>query len=223
MHVRGPARRLEPGRPARRSRRAAAPIDRWILSRLDDTLAVVTERLEDYDATGAGRALEAFVDDLSNWYVRTSRRRFWGGRRGGGGLGRRPTPPSRPCTSAWRRWPCMVAPFCPFVAEEMYGNLVAAHDPDAPESVHLADWPAPGGRHDPDLEAAMAAAREVVTVGRGARSEARLKVRQPLAEAVVACPPALARLVGGPRGPGRRTSSTCGGCGSSPIPASWSR
>ena len=91
----------------------------------------------------------------------------------------------------------MVAPFCPFVAEEMYGILVAAHDPAAPESVHLADWPAPRGRRDPGLEDAMAAAREAVAVGRGARAEARLKVRQPLAEAVVAAPPALARSIEG--------------------------
>jgi len=69
---------------------------------------------------------------------------------------------------------------------------VAAHDPAAPESVHLADWPVPGGRHDPALEAAMAAAREAVAVGRGARAEAKLKVRQPLSEAVVACPAAVA-------------------------------
>ena len=174
---------------------ARRPIDRWILSRLDDTLAVVSERLEDYDATTAGRALDAFVDDLSNWYVRTSRRRFWGGDRGAGSDDARAAFATlHECLATVA---LMVAPFCPFVAEEMYGNLVSAHDPDAPESVHLADWPEPGGRHDPDLETAMAAAREVVTVGRGARSEARLKVRQPLAEAVVACPPALARSVEG--------------------------
>ena len=174
---------------------ALRPIDRWALSRLDATLATVTEGLENYDATGAGRALDAFVDDLSNWYVRTSRRRFWGGDRGAGSDDAQAAFATlHECLATLA---LMLAPFCPFVAEEMHGNLVSAHDPDAPESVHLADWPAPGDRHDPDLEAAMAAAREVVTVGRGARSEARLKVRQPLAEAVVACPPALARSVEG--------------------------
>jgi len=83
------------------------------------------------------------------------------------------------------------------VAEELYDNLVAAHDPAAPDSVHLADWPEPGDRRDPALESAMEAAREAVTLGRGARNEARLKVRQPLAEAVVACPPAMAGAVNG--------------------------
>ena len=171
------------------------PIDRWILSRLDGTLAVVTERLEDYDTFGSGRALDAFLDDLSNWYLRASRRRFWGGGRGTGADDARAAFATlHECLATMA---LMLAPFCPFVAEEMHGTLVSGHDPDAPESVHLADWPAPGARHDPDLEAAMAAAREVVTVGRGARSEARLKVRQPLAEAVVACPPALARSVEG--------------------------
>jgi isoleucyl-tRNA synthetase len=90
-----------------------------------------------------------------------------------------------------------VAPFCPFVAEEMYGTLVAAHDPEAPESVHLAAWPAPRGRRDPGLEDAMAVARAAVGAGLRARSEARLKVRQPLAEAVVAGPVAMTRAVEG--------------------------
>lgn len=165
-------------------------IDRWILSRLDGTLTDVTERLDAYDATGAGRAMEAFLDDLSNWYVRSSRRRFWGAGRTAGEAAAFATLHECLATLA-----AMVAPFCPFVAEEIHGALVADHDPTAPESVHLADWPAGGDRHDPALEAAMAAAREIVTVGRGARAEAKIKVRQPLAEAVVACSPALAASV----------------------------
>jgi isoleucyl-tRNA synthetase len=173
------------------------PIDRWILSRLDGTVAEVTERMEDFDATAAGRALEAMLDDLSNWYVRTSRRRFWGGR-GGGAADRADGDAAfatlHECLSTLA---LLVAPFCPFVAEEMHGTLVAAHDPSAPESVHLAAWPVPRGRRDPDLELAMADAREAVQVGRGARAEARLKVRQPLAEAVVACPPAVAGRIEG--------------------------
>jgi isoleucyl-tRNA synthetase len=180
---------------------ALRPVDRWILSRLDGSTADVTERLEAFDATGAGRAIEAFTDDLSNWFVRTSRRRFWGGRRG---LDNGAADPSRADADAafatlhecLSTLSLLVAPFCPFVAEEMYATLVAAHDPEAPESVHLADWPAPRGRQDPALEAAMAAAREAVAVGRGARAEAKLKVRQPLAEAVVACPPAVAEQIG---------------------------
>ncbi len=173
---------------------ALRPVDRWVLSRLDATVEEVTERLEGFDATGAGRAIEAFTDDLSNWYVRTSRRRFWGGRRGPDGEGGRADSDAafatlHECLSALA---LLVAPFCPFVAEEMHGTLVSAHDASAPDSVHLADWPAPKGRRDPALEAAMASAREAVAVGRGARAESKLKVRQPLAEAVVACPPAVA-------------------------------
>jgi isoleucyl-tRNA synthetase len=171
------------------------PVDRWVLSRLDGLVAEVTERMEGYDATGAGRALEAFLDDLSNWYVRTSRRRFWGGVRGG----ERADAGAAFATlhECLATLSLLVAPFCPFVAEELYGALVAAHDPEAPESVHLADWPAPSGRRDPELEGAMAAARAVVAMGHRARKEAQLKVRQPLAEAVVACPPAVAEGAGG--------------------------
>ena len=170
-----------------------ADIDRWALSRLDATAADVTRRMEDYDATGAGRAIEAFVDDLSNWYVRSQRTRFWGGRSGAAGDDARSAFATlHECLATVA---LLVAPFCPFVSEEMYGNLVAAHDPAAPTSVHLADWPGAGDRHDPELEESMAAAREAVSLGRAARAEARLKVRQPLAEAVVACPPALAPRV----------------------------
>ena len=180
---------------------ALRPADRWILSRLDGTVAEATERLEGYDATGAGRGLEAFLDDLSNWYVRTSRRRFWGGRGGADGDGAAARADAEAAFATLHEClatlALLVAPFCPFVTEEIHGTLVAAHDPAAPESVHLADWPAPAGRHDPDLEAAMAAARAAVAVGRGARAEAKLKVRQPLAEAVIACPPAVARAVDG--------------------------
>ncbi|RIK81834.1 MAG: isoleucine--tRNA ligase, partial [Planctomycetota bacterium] len=159
----------------------------------------MTERLERFDATGAGRLLEELVDDLSNWYVRTGRRRFWAGRGGadGDGGGRGDAVAAfhtlHECLSTIA---LLVAPFCPFVAEEMWGTLVAAHDPGAPESVHLADWPRSKGRHSPSLEAAMTSSRQAVTVGRGARAEAKLKVRQPLAEAVVACAPATAREVG---------------------------
>ena len=140
------------------------------------------------------------MDDLSNWYVRTQRRRFWGaGRRANGATADAADRAAAFSTlhECLTTVALMVAPFCPFVADELWGNLAAAHDPAAPESVHLADWPEPGGRADPDLEGAMAAAREIVAVGRGARAEARIKVRQPLEEAVIACPPAVAEEVAG--------------------------
>jgi isoleucyl-tRNA synthetase len=167
-------------------------MDRWALSRLDATTQVVTDGLAGYDPTNAGRALESLIDDLSNWYVRTGRRRFW---RNDDATDRAAAFATlHECLSTVA---LLLAPFCPFVADEMWGNLVAAHDPAAPESVHLADWPTAGGRRDEALEQAMAAALEATTLGRSARKEAKLKVRQPLKEAVIACPPATARLLEG--------------------------
>jgi isoleucyl-tRNA synthetase len=166
-------------------------IDRWALARLDETTAAVTDLLEGYDATTAGRLVEELVDDLSNWYVRSSRRRFW-----------RPDDRDDARAAFATLHECLatvallLAPFCPFVAEEIHGNLVAAHDPDAPESVHLADWPVAGGRVDAGLLAEMRVVREVVGLGRAARTEQRLKVRQPLGEAVVAGAPALTAAAG---------------------------
>src|SRR5262249_8925294 len=167
--------------------------DRWILSRLDATTARVSEGLEGYDAAGAGPAIAALVDDLSLWYVRTGRRRFWEGRAEAAHR-RAAFATLHECLATIA---LLIAPFCPFVAEELHGNLVAAHDPAAPESVHLADWPESGGREDPALERAMATALAIVSLGHAARAESRLKVRQPLAEAVAACPPDTARALDG--------------------------
>jgi isoleucyl-tRNA synthetase len=144
-------------------------LDRWALSRLAATTERVRERLDAYDATFAGRAIAEFVDDLSNWYVRRSRRRFWDG---------------DPAAFATLRH-CLVsvaqllAPFCPFVADELYDNL----DGSEP-SVHLCDFPEPGSR-DVALEEAMAVARETVRLGLAARAQATVRLRQPLREAVV--------------------------------------
>ncbi len=150
----------------------ATDLDRWIRSRLAATVEVVTERLESYDATFAGRAVAEFVDDLSNWYVRRSRRRFWGGERAAFDT-------LRECLVTTAQ---LLAPFTPFVADEIYEGL----DGTEP-SVHLTDWPQPGGElvRDRVLEDAMAVARETVRLGLAARGAAKLKVRQPLREAVV--------------------------------------
>jgi len=147
----------------------ANDLDRWALSRLAATVETVTDRLDAYDATRAGEALAAFVDDLSNWYVRRSRRRFWDG---------------DPAAFATLR-ACLVtvsqllAPFCPFVADEIYDNLDGAEP-----SVHLTDFPEAAGR-DVALEDAMAVVRETVRLGLAARGQSKLKVRQPLRAAVV--------------------------------------
>ena len=144
-------------------------LDRWVRSRLAATVETVTDRLEHYDATTAGRAIAAFVDELSNWYVRRSRRRFWDG-----------DPAAfdtlRECLLTVAR---LLAPFTPFVADEVFEVL----DGGEP-SVHLCDWPVASER-DLELEHAMGVARETVRLGLAARAGAKVKVRQPLHEAVV--------------------------------------
>ena len=148
------------------------PLDRWALSRLSATVATVTERMEAFDATNAGRAIAEFVDDLSNWYVRRSRRRFWDGDPAAFGTLHR-------CLVTVAQ---LLAPFCPFVADEIWDNLV-----DGDDSVHLSDWPETGPAHPRDerLEAAMGVVRETVELGRSARAAAKAKLRQPLRAAII--------------------------------------
>ena len=144
-------------------------LDRWVLSRLSGTVSEVTERLDDYDATFAGRAIAAFVDDLSNWYVRRSRRRFWDG-----------DPVAfRTLETCLVTVSKLLAPFTPFVADAIYEGLDGSEG-----SVHLCDWPEAGTR-DVALEEEMAVARDAVRLGLAARGQSRVKLRQPLREAVV--------------------------------------
>jgi isoleucyl-tRNA synthetase len=157
-------------------------LDRWILSQLAHTVHEARTGLETYDATGAGRRIQRFVDDLSNWYVRRSRRRFWNP---GGG----PSADSRAAFTTLHE--CLVtvatllAPFTPFVADELWRNLTRGRL-DAPESVHLADYPvADEFAIAPALDEAMVAAREIAALGRQVRTDAKVRVRQPLAEAVI--------------------------------------
>jgi isoleucyl-tRNA synthetase len=165
-------------------------IDRWALARLDQTVGEVTAALDGYDAAAGGRAIAVLVDELSNWYVRTGRRRFW-----------RSDDSADRASAFATLHECLVtttkllAPFCPFVADAMYVNLVAAHDPAAQPSVHLAEWPGRTGRDDQSLIAAMSAVRDAVSLGRAARKDAKLRVRQPLAEVVVACAPQAAEAM----------------------------
>jgi isoleucyl-tRNA synthetase len=148
----------------------ADELDRWALSRLTATVETVRERMEAYDATTAGRAIAAYVDDLSNWYVRRSRRRFWDGDAEAFAV-------LRHCLVTVSQ---LLAPFTPFVADELYDNLDGAEP-----SVHLTDFPAADGFRDEQLEFAMGIARETVQLGLAARGQAKLKVRQPLRAAVV--------------------------------------
>ena len=144
-------------------------LDRWIRSRLAATVERVVERMDDYDTTFAGRAVAEFVDDLSNWYVRLSRRRFWDG------------DPAAFSTlhESLVTVAKLLAPLTPFITDEIYDNL----DGREP-SVHLCDFPEPGVR-DERLERDMQVVRDAVELGRAARAHAKLKVRQPLSEAVV--------------------------------------
>jgi isoleucyl-tRNA synthetase len=148
-------------------------LDRWALSRLQATTATVRERMDEYDCTAAGRAIADYVEELSNWYVRLSRRRFWEGDRAAFAT-------LRHCLL---ETVAMLAPFIPFLADEIHRNLAG---PDAAPSVHLRDFPEVDERlADPDLEQGMEAVRLTVELGRAARAQAKAKVRQPLRRAVI--------------------------------------
>jgi isoleucyl-tRNA synthetase len=157
---------------------ADGELDRWALSRLQGTVRSVIEAMDGFDCTGAGRAIAAYVEELSNWYVRLSRRRFWEGDRAAFAT-------LRHCLLEVAK---LLAPFTPFLAEEIYANITAgAGDArDAPDSVHLCDFPAPEPRlEDGELEAGVEAARRAIELGRAARARAKLKMRQPLRKAVI--------------------------------------
>ncbi len=152
-------------------------LDRWVLSELNALVRKVTANLEEYDPTTSGRAIQDFVDDLSNWYVRRSRRRFWVGEMDADKLAAYHTLYTCLVTVAK-----LLAPFTPFVSEAIYQNLVRSVDASASESVHLAEWP---GFDEPLIdERLMDETRlvmRVISLGRAARSKAGIKVRQPLA------------------------------------------
>jgi isoleucyl-tRNA synthetase len=159
-------------------------LDRWALSRLQATAATVRERMDAYDCTAAGRAIAEYVEELSNWYVRLSRRRFWDGDRAAFAT-------LRHCLL---ETVAMLAPFTPFLADEIHRNLSGGDasspggegDGNARASVHLRDFPAVDeSLADPALEQGMEAVRLTVELGRAARAQAKAKVRQPLRRAVI--------------------------------------
>ncbi len=157
-------------------------IDRWLVSRQHALVRDVTAMLEDYDPTGASRALRDFVvDELSNWYVRRNRRRFW-----------KSASPEDQASAYATLYDTLVAvttlmaPMAPFMSEELYQNLVRGLEPNAPESVHLAAWPvADAALIDDQLMRDMRALTRVVELGRAARAASGMKVRQPLPEVLV--------------------------------------
>jgi len=148
-------------------------LDRWILSELDATIVEVTDALDGFDALRSSNRITRFVDDLSNWYVRRSRSRFW---------------KASDADAHATLHHCLVttaellAPFTPFLADELWTALTGSL------TVHAADWPSAGGHADAELAAEMAAARQLVALGRAARTDAKMKVRQPLRRALLLHP-----------------------------------
>ncbi|TFV61325.1 isoleucine--tRNA ligase [Geodermatophilus sp. DF01-2] len=154
-------------------------LDRWALATLAEVTDGVTAAMEDFDTAGAGRLIAQFVDDLSNWYVRRSRRRFWDG------------DPAALATlhEVLDVLTRLMAPFTPFVTEEVWGRAVAPGLPDPVDSVHLASWPQTDeDARDAGLVEQVALVRRLVELGRSARTSAKVRTRQPLARAVVAAP-----------------------------------
>ena len=151
-------------------------LDRWALSELHATVLEVTDALEGYDSLRAGRRLSQFIDDLSNWYVRTSRRRFWDGDTAA-------LSTLHECLEVLTR---LMAPFTPFLAEAVHDALVVSVWGDLPDSVHLRDWPVvDGALVDAELASQVALTRRLVDLGRTARAESKSKTRQPLRRALV--------------------------------------
>ena len=151
-------------------------LDRWVTSELHATVLDVTEALETFDSLRAGRRLTQFIDDLSNWYVRTSRRRFWDG------------DPAALATlhGSLEVLTRLMAPFTPFLAEAVHDALVVGVRDDLPDSVHLRDWPqADASQVDVTLAGQVALTRRLVDLGRTARAESKTKTRQPLGRALV--------------------------------------
>jgi isoleucyl-tRNA synthetase len=162
--------------------------DRWMISLLEETVRSVTGALDDYDALRAGTAIEAFVDRLSNWYVRTNRRRFWKSESGEDKLSAYAT--LYECVETVNR---LIAPFMPFLSEAIYQNLVRTQLSEAPVSVHMAPWPQyHAERVDYELLAELEIVQRVVALGRAARNDSNLRVRQPLARLLVRTPVAAA-------------------------------
>ena len=156
-------------------------LDRWVLSELNTLVSQVDGYMDGYEPTNAGRRIQEFIDQLSNWYVRRSRRRFWRNEGDADKLSGYITLHTCLVTVAK-----LMAPLAPFVAEEMYQNLVCSVDPSAPDSVHLSEYPvADESLVDQPLMEATQLAMKVASMGRAARSKAGLKVRQPLANVLV--------------------------------------
>ena len=167
-----------------------ADLDRWVLSRLQSLVDVMTDAMDQFLVHRGVRATQEFVEDVSNWYVRRGRRRYW--------KAEDDTDKRAAYQTLYEVLTTLVqllAPVMPFWTEDIYQNLVRAVDPEATTSVHLTDWPeVQEDRRDPELDAAMADVQRVVRAGRAARNAANVKLRQPLRTAVVVAPEARTRI-----------------------------
>jgi len=169
-------------------------IDRWALALTHKTITTVSAALDNFDAKTAGEALESFVDQLSNWYVRRNRRRFW-----------KSTDPADKHAAYLTLYQCLdaahklMAPFVPFLAENVYQNLVKSVAADAPDSVHMADWPvADAAWRNDSLLYDIDVVQKVVGLGRAARGQSGVRTRQPLSRLLVRAPnDAAASALGG--------------------------
>lgn len=184
------------------SRFAARPaLDRWVLLRLDGLVAATTGHLDGYRVAEAARGIEEFLDDLTNWYIRRSRGRFWAPAAADADAKASAADDKASAYAALYEVLAtlarLLAPFVPFVAEELHRHLVRSQDPAAAASVHLEDWPeSAAGRADPALAAGMAAVQRIVRLGHAARNAHGLKTRQPLAAVtLVAADPRLRAAV----------------------------
>ncbi len=163
-------------------------MDKWLLSRLNTLIDTVDGYLGDYAIPEAARALQSFVDDMSNWYVRRGRERFWAQ-----GLEQDKINAYMTLYTALETVIKLAAPMIPFMAEDIYRNLVCSVNPSAPESVHLCDYPVSNPAFvDKELEASMDEVLNIVVLGRAARNSANIKNRQPLGKIFVTAPKALA-------------------------------
>jgi isoleucyl-tRNA synthetase len=159
-------------------------IDRWALALLNRTIRTVTDAMDDLDAKRAGDEIESFVDQLSNWYVRRNRRRFW-----------KSTDPDDKRSAYLTLYECLdglhrlMAPFVPFLSEHVYQNLVRSIHPDAPISVHMSEWPeADSARDDDELLYDIGVVQKVVGLARAARGQSGVRTRQPLSRLLVRVP-----------------------------------
>ena len=152
-------------------------MDRWIISELNLLIKEVDTALEDFDSQIAGRALARFIDDLSNWYVRRSRRRFWDGEKAALGT-------LHECLVTLTQ---LLAPLVPFITEQVWQELVIPADSKQPASVHLSNWPLVNETAiDSELASQVALTRRIVELGRATRAESGIKIRQPLGRALIA-------------------------------------